>query len=80
MVSVGVIMDRLGNLTQDGQKIWNWRHNEDNSRLLNYIEGVMDIYKETQIPWNRNTTNCWTQNRTNKPSEFLPLKNTIMSL
>ena len=42
-------MDRLGNLTQDGPKIWNWRHNEDNSRLLHYIKGAMDIYKATQI-------------------------------
>ena len=49
------IMDRLGNLTQYGNKTWNWRHDEDNSRLLHYIEGLIDIYKATQLYWHRNT-------------------------
>ena len=57
VVPAGGIMDRLGNLTQDGHKIWNWRHDEDNSRLLNYIEGDMYIYKATQLSQHRNTTN-----------------------
>ena len=60
MVPAGGIMDRLGNLTQDGKKIWNWRHYEENSSLLHYIEGFMDIYKATQLPRNRNTMNIWT--------------------
>ena len=34
VVPAGGIMYRLGNLTQDGHKIWNWRHDEDNSCLL----------------------------------------------
>ena len=43
VVPVGGIMDRLGNLTQDGQKIWNWLPDGDNSRLLNCIKGAVDI-------------------------------------
>ena len=69
VTSVG-IMYRLGNLTQYGHKIWNWGHDEDNSRLLHDIEGVMNIYKETQIYWHRNTMNCCTQVSTNKPAEI----------
>ena len=63
-------MDILGNLTQDGQKIWNWSHDEDNPRLLHYIEGSMDIYKATQIYRHRNTTNSWTLVSTNQPAEI----------
>ena len=64
------IMYRLGDLTQYGHKIWNWRHDEDNSRLMYYIEGVMDIYKATQLPRNRNTMNSWTRVSTNHPDEI----------
>ena len=70
VVPVRVIMDRLGNLTEDGHKILNWRHNEDNSRLLHYIEGAMDIYKATQISRHWNTTNFWTRVSTNHPAEI----------
>ena len=59
-----------GNLTQYGHKIWNWRHNEYNSRLLHYIEGAMDIYKGTQIYRHQNTTNHWTRVSTNQPTEI----------
>ena len=65
------IMDRLGDLTQDGQKIWNWCHYEDNSCLLYYIEGSMDIYKATQLFRHRNTTNRWTQVSTNQPVKIM---------
>ena len=64
------IMDRLGNLTQYGHKIWNYCHDVYNSRLLHYIEGVMNIYKVTKIPRHQNTTNRWTRKRTNKPPEI----------
>ena len=47
VVPVVGIMDRLGSLTQYGHKIWNWRHDEDNSCLLHYIEETMDICKAT---------------------------------
>ena len=70
MVPARGIMDRLGNLTQYGHKIWNYCHDVYNSRLLHYIEGVMNIYKVTQIPRHQNTTNRWTRKRTNKPSEI----------
>ena len=63
-------MDRLGNLAQDGHKIWNWNQDEDNPRLLHKLEGVMDIYKATQLPWHRNTNNCCTQVSTNQPVEI----------
>ena len=53
-------MDLLGNINQDRHKIWNWRHYEDNSSLMYYIEGVIDIYKATQLSWHRNTMNRWT--------------------
>ena len=64
-------MDRIGNLTQDGHKIWNCRHDEDNFCLLHYIEGSMDIYKATQLSRHRNTKNCWTQVSTNQPAEII---------
>ena len=67
---VGGIMDWLGNLTQAGHKIWNWRHDEENSRLLNYIEGVMDIYKATELSWYQNKINLWTRVSTNQPAEI----------
>ena len=70
VVPDGGILDRLGNLNQDGHKICNLRHNEDNSRLLNYIEGVIYIYKATQLSQHRNTTNCWTRVSTNQHAEI----------
>ena len=63
-------MDQLGNLTQDGHKIWNWRHDEDNSCLLHYIEGAMDIYNATQLYRHQNTTNRWTRVSTNQSPEI----------
>ena len=63
-------MDRLGNLTQYGQKIWNWRHDEYNSRLMNYMEGAMDICKATQIYRHRNKKSRWTRVSTNQPDEI----------
>ena len=63
-------MDRIGNLTQDRHKIWNWGHDEDNSRLLHYTEGAMDIYKAPQLYRHRNTTNRWTRVSTNQPAEI----------
>ena len=63
-------MDLLGNLTQDGHKICNWRHDEDNSRLLHNIEGAMEIYKATQLSWHHNTINIWTRVITNQPAEI----------
>ena len=62
-------MDQRVKLTQDGHKIWNWSHDEDNSRLLHYIEGSMYIYKATQLYRHRNTTNRWTRVSTNHPAE-----------
>ena len=70
VISAGGIMDRLGNLTRDGQKNWNWRHDEDKSRLLHYIEGAKDIYKATQLSRHQNTTNSWTRVSTNQPVEI----------
>ena len=32
--------------------------------------GVMDIYKATQLFWHRNTTNCWMQVINNQPAEI----------
>ena len=64
------ILDQLGNLTQYGQKIWNWRHDEDNYCLLHYIEGEMDIYKASQLYRHRNTTNRWTRVSTNQPAQI----------
>ena len=63
-------MDLLGNINQDRHKIWNWRHYEDNSSLMYYIEGVIDIYKATQLSWHRNTMNRWTRVSTNQPSKI----------
>ena len=58
------------NLTQDGRKIWNWCHNEDNSRLLHYIEGAMDIFKTTKLSRHRNTMYCWMRVITNQTTEI----------
>ena len=69
VVPDGGIMDRLSNLTQYGHKVWNWRHDEDNSHLLYYIEGAMDIYKAIQISRHQNTKNRWTRVITNQPAE-----------
>ena len=37
VLPAGGVLDRLGNLTQVGHKIWNWHQNEDNSSLMHYI-------------------------------------------
>ena len=54
----------------DGHKIWNWCHDEDNSCLLHYIEGAMEIYKAAQLSRHRNKTNSWTRVSTNQPTEI----------
>ena len=63
-------MNLVENLTQDWHKICNWRHDEDNSRLLHYIEGSLYIYKATQLYRHRNTTNRWTRVSINQPAEI----------
>ena len=49
VIPAGGIMDRLGNFKAPPHKIWEWRLDNDDTRLLHIIGEVMDVYKPSQV-------------------------------
>ena len=49
LILSGGIMDRLGNFKVPPYKIWEWRLNNEDTRLLHIKGGVMDVYKPSQV-------------------------------
>ena len=69
VVPIGGIPDRLRRFTNEGYKIWEWRWDQDQSQLLHYKDGKMDVYKHSNLPRMANTPNRWTRTRMNQNSE-----------
>ncbi len=61
--------DRLGRFTNEGYKIWEWRWDQDQSQLLHYKDGKMDVYEHSNLPQMVDTPNRWTRTRINQSSE-----------
>ena len=61
-------MDRLGNFKAPPHKIWEWRLDNADTRLLHITGGVMDVYKTSQIGRYTKTPNRWTQVRITMPT------------
>ena len=77
IVPVGGIPDRLGRLTHSGYKIWDWRWDQERSRLLHYKGSTMDIYEHSNLPRVVNTPNRWTRTRIGQVSEKCGLVCTV---
>ena len=69
IVPIGGIPDRLGRLTHDGYKVWDWRWDQDRNRLLHSKGDTMDVYKHSNMPRFSNTPNRWTRTRTGQVLE-----------
>ena len=50
IVPAGGIPDRLGRLTHNGYKIWNWRWDLEGKRLIHFKGDVMDVYRPSIFP------------------------------
>ena len=61
-------MDRLGNFKAPPHKIWEWRLNNEDTRLLHIKREVMDVYKPSQVGRYATTPNIWTRVRTSMPT------------
>ena len=57
LIPAGGIMDRLGNLKAPPHKIWEWRLNNDDTRLLHIKGEVMDVYTPLQVECYATTPN-----------------------
>ena len=60
IVPAGGIPDRLGRLTHNGYKIWNWRWDLEGRRLIHFKGDVMDVYRPSNIHQMANVANRWT--------------------
>ena len=47
LIPVGGLAVRLGRSLHIGYKVWDWRVNSDEGYLLNYRNGVMDVYEKS---------------------------------
>ncbi len=60
--------DRLGRFQTEGPKIWQWRHDLDNNRLLHINSPTMDIYHSNQRHGLRSSTNIWSLTLAGQPA------------
>ena len=49
IVPAGGIPDRLGRLTHNGYKIWNWRWDLEGRRLIHFKGDIMDVYRPSNL-------------------------------
>ena len=66
VVPVGGIASRLGRLTYEGYKIWDWRLDQEQIQLLYHKGNTMDVYKHSNLPQVMNTSNRWTWTKMNQ--------------
>ena len=64
-------MDRIGNFKAPPNKIWGWRLDNDDTRLLHIKGDVMDVYKPLQVERHATTPNRWTRVQIAIPTEKL---------
>ena len=57
----GGIQDRLGRLTHSGYKVWNWRYDLENGRLLHAVDKKTDVYTPSNLSRMIGTANRWTR-------------------
>ena len=69
LIPAGGIMDRLRNFKAPPQKIWEWRLDNEDTRLLHIKGGVMDLYKLSQVRRYATTPNQRTQVQIAIPKE-----------
>ena len=60
LIMAGRIMDRLGNFKATPHKFWEWRLDNEDTRLLNIKGEVVDMYKPSQVGRYATTPNWWT--------------------
>ena len=60
LFTTGGIMDRLGNFKAPPHKIWEWRHENDDTRLVHIKGELMYVYKPSKVERYATTANRWT--------------------
>ena len=68
LIPAGGIMDRLGSFKVPGHKIWEWRLDENKTRLLQIKGKVMDIYEPSRVRGYTHTPNRWTRVQIDMPA------------
>ena len=61
-------MDRLGNFKAPPHKTWEWRLDNEETRLLHIKGEGIDLYKTSQVGRYATTPNRWTRVRTAMPT------------
>ena len=53
---------KLGRFVLVGHKIWDWRYDVENNRVLHrHGDGTMDVYTPSLVPRFVSCPNCWTR-------------------
>ena len=73
-------MDRLGNFKAPPHIIWEWRLDNEDTRLLHIKGEVMYLYKPLQVGRYATTPNRWTRVRTAIPTAKLGQYCTILEV
>ena len=60
LIPTGLIMDILGNFKAPPHNIWEWRLNNEDTRLLHIKGEIMDVYNPLQIGRYATKLNQWT--------------------
>ena len=65
IVPIGGIQDKLGRWLHKRYKIWDWRYNPEERKLLRMKGELVDIYVLSNLSGARNTPNRWIRRRIN---------------
>ena len=66
----GSINDRLGKFLTEGPKLWDWRYDRCNNRLLHYNkDGTMDVYGRSTLPGQTRYQTRYSRNLTHQQRE-----------
>jgi len=66
----GSINDRLGKFLTEGPKLWDWRYDRCNNRLLHYnTDGTMDVYGRSTLPGQTRYQTRYSRNLTHQQRE-----------
>ena len=69
VVPVGGVQDKLGSWIHQGYKIWDWRYDIENCRLLHIKGKSMDKYVPSNLSGTRNTPNRWIRHRIDQKAQ-----------
>ena len=67
----GSVNDRIRGFTSQGHKIWDWRLDHENQRLLHLKGEVMDVNTKSLVRGHSRRANRWTRSRIDQPLQVV---------